>query len=136
MNRFLSAHANPVNWQAQGLGSQPLNVTNHNLKISGAIFDVSNSGSNGRTARIGGKKDSAITVEADYDQDLSPYAAPDIEPTQLGVLLVFITPSRAVQCPTIIETVSYQTGGQNTQVKYSFDLKESVLAGNFVYPPQ
>lgn len=110
-------------------------MTGHTISVSALLFDVSNSGSGGRTARVAGKKDTSGEVQADFDLDAPPFnSPPTIEPGQSGLLLSYISPTAPIQWPGVIEKVDYVCSGQNTQVKYSFSVKENCRAGSFVYP--
>ncbi len=51
-----------------------------------------------------------------------------------GIILEFITPTRAIQTPIIIEKLAF-TSSVGSQLKYQFSWKMNVLAGLFVYPP-
>ena len=135
LNSFQSGHQLPVKFQATGQGAvATLNVKGWNLDEEVLIFDVTHTGTGGRTARIAGKADTKGTVNADFDADVPPYLpAPSIRAGTTGVILCFVTPNKAVQIPVIISKLHFESAIEN-ELKYSFDYQENVLAGVVVYP--
>ncbi len=124
--QFIVAGANPYT----------LNVTSHNLDLSVLLFDITHTGLNGAgTARLAGKPDASGTVNADYDADASPFLnTPNIRPGAAGTIAFFVAgptgaPSaQSIQVPVIVEKVHFESSVQS-QVKYSFEVKQNVLAG-------
>lgn len=117
-----------------------LNITGYSFDDSILLFDVTNTGLNGAgTARIAGKGDLAMTVNADYDADASPWLPiPNIVKGSLGIILVYVgaysaQSIRFIQFPVVVEKL-HGDSTTTQQVKYSFDVKENVLAGLRVYP--
>jgi hypothetical protein len=135
VNNFQRGDLLPVFFQPFGANAaQRLNVTGWEGGRDVLLFDVTHTGLNGAgTARIAGKRDGTGTVNADYDADLSPYAAYGIQEGVSGVILEYITPTRAIQTPIIIEKLNFQSAA-GSQLKYNFSWKMNVLAGLFVYP--
>ncbi len=133
-NNFQSGHACPVQFAPSGGALTTLNVKGWSLDEDGLLFDVTHTGTGGRTARIAGKADHKGTVNADYDADLPPYLDPPrIRFGTKGVILMFVSPNKPIQVPVIVAKVHYESAIES-EVKYSFDVEESVLSGVIVYP--
>ena len=133
-NNFISGHKAPVAIQVLGFTAGTLNVRGWSLDEEVLVFDVTHTGTGGRTARIAGKADHKGTVNADYDADIPPYLAPvGIRAGGIAVILFFVSPSKPIQVPVLITKVHYEAAIEN-EVKYSFEVAENVLAGVIVYP--
>lgn len=122
----------PVVFQPSNGPAYTLNVTGHNLDISSLLFDVTGTRHGGAgTARIAGKRDVDGSVAMKYDADLAPYALYLIDGVS-GMMLFYVTPTRPVQVPVIIEKVHYQcTVGSD--VEFVCNVKMNILAGALVY---
>lgn len=131
---FQPGHKLPVAFQPTGGGLSTLNVKGWNFEEDGALFDVSNTGHNGRTARIAGKADTKGSVNADFDADVPPYLPPpSIRFGTTGIIQWFVTPTKAVQLPVIVGKLHFEASIESEE-KYSFDVSENVLVGVPVYP--
>ncbi|HLN30476.1 MAG TPA: hypothetical protein VK395_22220 [Gemmataceae bacterium] len=144
-NNFQRGDLCPVVFQPIGGSPVTLNITSHNVDFTSTLFEVTHTGLNGAgVARIAGKQDASGTVKADYDSDLSPYAAsPNIRNGVSGVILFYVgaptapvgvtgqqppVQGKPLQVPVIIEKVHYESAVHN-QVKFSFEVKLNVIAG-------
>ena len=122
----------PAVFQLSGGTAYTLNITGHNLDISSLLFDVTHAGHAGAgTARIAGKRDVSGQVKMDYDADRTPYALGLVDGYS-GIMLFYVTPTRAIQIPVIIEKVNYQSASQG-KVEFGCDVKMNILAGVLVY---
>lgn len=122
----------PVVFQPSGGGALRLNITSQNLDISSLLFDVTHSGHGGAgTARIAGKRDIAGSVKMDYDADRTP-ASLSLQDGQSGLMLFYVTPTRPVQVPVIVEKVNYTSSREN-KVEFGCDVKMNIIAGVLVY---
>ncbi len=135
---FQAGHNCPVSFQVFGQGAIALlNVTSHSMDELIALFDVSNTGHGGRTARLAGKGDHSGTVNCDFDADFPPYRnPPNIRAGVSGVILSYFSAyvlGKPITVPVIIEKVHYETA-VGSQSKWSFDVKENIIAGSFVMP--
>ncbi|MCC6421628.1 MAG: hypothetical protein IT429_25695 [Gemmataceae bacterium] len=131
---FVAGWQAGVSFQPAGGASTEVPVTGHNLDIMAQLFDVTQTSHNGGTARIAGKTDVSGTVNGALDADAMPHNAPlSIRPGTRGIILQKITPTKAVQVPVIVEKLHYEAAVGN-EVRFSFDVKYNVLAGDLVYP--
>lgn len=103
-------------------------------------FDVTHTGHSGETARITGKRDWRGTVQADFDLDAPPYnnaaGGPNIRSGTRGVIRKYVAPvgqAKFIQIPVVIAKVHYETAVES-QFKYSFDVEQSILAGDKIFP--
>ena len=134
LNNFVSGHRCPAQFQLSGGVLTTLQIKGQSLDEDGLIFDVTHTGSGGRTARIAGKADHKGTINADFDLDVPPYLnPPGIRFGSTGIILFFFSPSRPIQIPVIVSKVHYESAIES-EVKYSFDVQENVLVGVIVYP--
>jgi|HubBroStandDraft_5_1064220.scaffolds.fasta_scaffold55141_4 hypothetical protein len=115
--------------------AQAVNITGWNRKRSVLLFDCTHTGLFGvGTGRIVGKADSSGTVNADYDMSAPPYApVPSIIEGVSGIILDFVSPTKAIQSPITIEELNWESN-TTTQVKWNFTWKENVFVGLPVYP--
>ncbi len=133
-NNFISGHRCPCSFAPIGQGATVLNIKGQNLDEDGLIFDVSHTGTGGRTARIAGKADHKGTVNADLDADQPPWLSPpNIRFGTKGIILMFFSPNRPIQIPVIVAKAHFESAIES-EVKYSFDVQEDVLSGVIVYP--
>ncbi len=123
----------PVTVQPAGAVPITLNIKGYTLDFECLIFDVTSTGSGGVRARINGLLDVKGTINADVDLDLLPFGVPQIVPGVKGICLFFLSPVKAIQIPTIISKVHYESNVES-EVKYSFDVQVNSLAGFIVYP--
>lgn len=123
----------PIQFRPLGGNVATLNVRRHNVELSHLLYDCTNSGTGGSTARLAMKADASGNVEADFDLDAPPYGPPSIIDGIGGVIAFYLSPTKALQLPVSIEKVRYETSTE-TAVKYSFDVKMNVLMGLVVYP--
>lgn len=135
---FVPGTVTPVSFQVFGQGIVSLlNITGHSMDEMTQLFDVSNTGHGGRTARLAGKGDHSGTVNADFDLDAPPYLnPPNIRSGVSGIILAYFSHyslGRPMQIPVIIEKVHYEVS-IGSQSKWSFDVKENIIAGSFVMP--
>ncbi len=72
-------------------------------------------------------------MQADFDLDAPPYLLPQIRFGVQGIIHHFISVTKFIQIPVVIAKVHYESAVEN-QLKYSFDVAMSVLAGSMVYP--
>lgn len=135
LNNYISGHRAGVAFFTQGEGGATvLQVKSQTLDEDGLIFDVSNTGTGGRTARIAGKADHKGTVNADFDADAPPYLAPPaIRFGTLGIIMFFFQPSKPIQIPVIVTKTHFESAIES-EIRYSFECAENVLAGVIVYP--
>ncbi len=110
------------------------NVTGWDGERDVLTFDVTNTLSGGNTARLGGKRDGRGTIALDHDADnphyLTPYFA--IEGTS-GVILEFITPTKAIQTPIILKKVKW-TSQVGSQLKVGIEWEMNSIAGLYILP--
>lgn len=133
-NRFITGDRVKMTWVPPGAPNQVLNIKTMSLDEDGVVADVTHTGTGGRTARICGKGDTKITVNADFDLDIKPYVAPlNIRFGNQGIALLGFDPAFPIQIPCRIIKVHYESAIEN-EVKYSFDAAEDVLSGVLVYP--
>lgn len=131
-NNFQRGDLCPVVFQPVSGAAVTLNVTSHNLDISSLLHEVTHTGHAGAgTARIAGKPDASGSVTMDYDADRTPYALNLLNGTS-GYMLFYVTPTRPIQVPIIIEKVNYKSavGGK---VEFGCDVKMNVNIGSLVY---
>ena len=129
-----------IGWQPLGGGAVILGAKDQNAEISTLLFDVTTTISGGLTARLAGKLDAAVEFNGFVDIDQQPYLPPQfILPQMRGILLYYLNfvavggAQRAIQIPSIIEKVRYQSA-VDSEVRYGFSLKMESRAGLFVYP--
>ena len=134
-NNFQRGDLCPVYFQATGAAaSQRINITGWNGDLEAARYLVTHTGTEGCAARIAGTEDGRGTVNGDYDMDLPPYASvPYIRQGISGIILCYVSSTKAIQIPIIIAKVHYESQ-VGSQVKWSFDWEYNKLAGNHVYP--
>lgn len=131
-NNFQRGDLTPVIFVPSGGTSVTLNITGHNLDIMSALYDVTHTGFGGvGTARIAGKPDASGSVKMDYDADRTPYALSLLNGIR-GLMLFYLTPTRAIQVPVIIEKVSY-VSTRDSQISFGCEVKMDVIAGLLVY---
>lgn len=131
-DNFQSGHLLPVQFQPFGGPLLTLNVTKQGVDLSSLLFDVTHTGHQGRgTARIAGKPDGGGNITMDYDADRTPFSLSLVN-GQSGILLFFVTPTRPIQIPVIIEKVNYQASVQGKE-EFNCDVKMNILVGNVVY---
>lgn len=118
-----------------GQASVTLNITGWNGDHDGLLFEVTHTGHGGHCARISGRDDWKGTVQADFDLDAPPYLSttPNIRFGTTGIIRKFVSTTKFIQVPVVIAKVHYESAVQS-QLKYSFDVAMSVLAGTMVYP--
>jgi hypothetical protein len=132
MNNFQPGHLLPVQFQPVGGPLQTLNITSQNVDLSSLLFDVTHTGFNGAgTARIAGKPDGGGNVTMDYDADVAPVSLQLTNGTS-GIMLFFVTPTRPIQIPVIIEKVNYKSAVQG-KCEFNTDVKMNILVGRVVY---
>lgn len=124
----------------EGKPEHTLNIRGWNGDRDCLLFDVTNTGHEGETARIAGKKDWQGTVQADFDLDDPPYGLaggqPNIDAGVRGVIRKYVSPvaqGKFISIGVIIAKVHYESAVES-QLKYSFDVKQNKLAGPFTYP--
>jgi hypothetical protein len=138
-NNFQRGDLLPVVFIPAGGAQNVLNVRGWSGDHEVLRFDVTNTGHGGQTARITGKEDWRGTINADFDLDAAPYGngagQPNIRAGTAGVIACYVATdlSKAIQIPVIISKVHYESAVES-QLKYSFDVEMSVLAGFFIYP--
>lgn len=111
-----------------------LNITGHSLDIEVLTFNVTHTGSGGNAMRIGGYRDCKGTVNAHFDLDLPPYLIPpSIYESSTGVMLFWLSPSRAIAVPVIVKKVHFASK-VDAAVEYSFDVEMAANYGGFSYP--
>lgn len=131
-NSFQRGDLCPVVFQPSSGAAVTLHVTGHNLDISSLLFDVTHTGHNGAgTARIAGKRDCDGSVTMDYDADRSPYSLSLLDGTS-GYMLFYVTPTRPIQVPIIIEKVNYKSAVAG-KVEFGCSVKMNVNIGDLVY---
>lgn len=131
-NNFQRGDLIPVTFQPVSGAAVTLNITGHNLDISSLLHEVTHTGHNGAgTARIAGKQDVSGTVTMDYDADRSPYSLNLTNGTS-GFMLFYVTPTRPIQVPIIIEKVNYKSAVAG-KVEFGCDVKMNVNVGTLVY---
>lgn len=135
LNAFQRGDQLPVFFAPSGFAvSTRMNVTGWNGSRSVVLFDVTNSGHGGNTARLGGKRDGSGEITLDHDADNPHYLTPYfiVEGTS-GIILEFITPTKAIQTPIIIEEIPW-TSAVGSQLKVAIKWKMNSLAGLYVLP--
>lgn len=120
-------------FQPIGGGITTLNITEHNLDIEVALFEVLNTGSGGFMARIVGRTDAKGTINADFDVDIPNYLVPQILPGVRNLSQFGLAPLRGIQIPSVVSKLHYSVA-VSSQVKYSFDVAMDSRAGAVVYP--
>lgn len=133
-NRFLTGEKVSLAWQPTGGAGTVLSIKSMSLDEECVIADVSHTQTASRTARIAGKGDTKGSITASFDLDLKPYTAPrSIRAGQGGIVLMGFDPAFPIQMPCIVTKVHYESKIES-EVQYSFDYAENVLAGVIIYP--
>jgi hypothetical protein len=131
-DNFQPGALTPVQFQPVGGQLVTLNVTGQTLEFVRQLFDVTHTGHQGRgTARIAGKGDCSGNLTMDYDADRSPVSLNLLDGIS-GLLLFFVTPTRPIQVPAIVEKTNYRST-VSSQVSFNVDVKQNILVGNVVY---
>ena len=141
MFNFQPGFVTGVQFKATGQGNTAtLNaISSKSIDFLCTLIDVSgyNMAQQGRTGRLAGKLDTAVTISMHFDADNPPYLNPPfIQPGVSGILLYFLSTlslNRPIQVPVIIEKC-HSEDSYETNVKWNVDIKENAYAGLFVWP--
>jgi hypothetical protein len=144
----------PVAFQPAGQNqSYKVSIKGWTMDDLVALFDTTHTGHQGAgTARTAGKGDSSGNFTMSFDADLPPYLIPPVGqpgagPSALqaqpnttflvkgvsGILLAFVTPTKALQKPMAIEKVNWKSA-IDADLQFNLDWKENVNVGMSVYP--
>jgi hypothetical protein len=125
----------PVWFQPLGANTaQRLNVTGWDGSREVVTFDVTNTGSGGNTARLGGKRDGSGKISMDWDADVNTFIAPfTIIEGISGIILEYTSATKFIQTPIIIQKIDFSSA-TTSQLKYVVNWQMNSIAGLYVLP--